>query len=57
MLIAGVAALTIAGAAGRLLRGISGDVFGAVIEVSQAISWLAILAAQQRDWLHPTFLT
>jgi hypothetical protein len=28
-----------------------------VIEVSQAISWLAILAAQQRDWLHPTFLT
>lgn len=57
LLVAGVAALTVAGAAARLLRGVSGDVFGAAIEVAQAVSWLAILAAQQRDWLEPTLLT
>lgn len=51
------AALIVAGAAARLLGGVTGDVFGAAVEVSQAMTWLALLVAQQRDWLHPTLLS
>lgn len=57
VLAATAAALLTAGAATRLLRGVTGDVFGAAIEIAQAVAWLAILMTQQRDWLEPTFLT
>ena len=56
LLTAGASALIVAGAAARLLGGVTGDVFGAAIEVAQLVGWLAILAAQQRDWLEPMFL-
>ncbi|MDA0351534.1 MAG: adenosylcobinamide-GDP ribazoletransferase [Chloroflexi bacterium] len=56
VLIAGVAALIVAAAAARLLRGVSGDIFGACIEVAQVVSWLAILAAAQRDWIDAALL-
>jgi adenosylcobinamide-GDP ribazoletransferase len=57
VLATGAGALIVAGAAARLLGGVTGDVFGAAIEVAQAVGWLAILVAQQRDWLEPTLLT
>jgi adenosylcobinamide-GDP ribazoletransferase len=52
---AGVA-LIVAGAAARLVGGVSGDVFGAGIEVSQAGVWLSIVALQQQDWIAPGLL-
>ena len=55
--VAGVAALIVAVAAWRMLDGVSGDVYGAGIEVAQAATLLAIVAAGQRGWLDPTFLT
>lgn len=57
VLVAGVAALTVAGAAARMLDGVTGDTFGASIEVAQAAVLLAIVAAGQHGWLEPTFLT
>jgi adenosylcobinamide-GDP ribazoletransferase len=53
MAVAGLAALVVGGAAARLLGGVTGDVFGAAIEVSQAATWLAIVAAQRHGWLDP----
>lgn len=49
--LAGASALATAGAAARMLRGITGDTHGAVIEVTQAMLWLAILAGSDRGWL------
>ena len=57
LLVTLLTALIVAGSAARLLGGVTGDVFGAAIEVSQAVAWLAILVAQQRDWLDPTLLS
>ena len=56
-LAAGGAAMIVAGAAARMLRGITGDTFGAAIEISQAATWLFLVAAGQHGWLDPTFLT
>jgi adenosylcobinamide-GDP ribazoletransferase len=56
MLVAGVSAVLVAAAASRLLRGVSGDVFGAGIEVAQAVTWLSILAAAERGWINPALL-
>ncbi len=44
------AALLVGAAASRMLRGVTGDVFGAGIEVSQVVTWFAVIAAVQRGW-------
>lgn len=54
--VAALAAVAIAGAAARLLQGVTGDVFGAGIEVSQVVVWLALTAAATRDWIEPLLL-
>ena len=55
VLTAGVAAFVLAGAAARLLEGVTGDVFGACIEVSQVVVWMAIVAAGSHGWITSTF--
>ena len=55
VLIAGIAAMLLAGAAARLLDGVTGDVFGACIEVSQVVVWMALVAAGTHGWIVPTF--
>jgi len=55
MLLAAVSAVLIAGAASRMLQGVTGDVFGAGIEIAQVVTWFAIIAALQRDWAAPLF--
>ncbi len=57
VLVAGVAALVVGGAAARLLQGVTGDVFGACVEVAQVAVLLACVAALEHGWLEPTFLT
>ena len=54
--VAFVVAVVIAGAASRLLYGVTGDTYGAVIEATQAAVLLAVVAAGTRGWLEPTFL-
>jgi len=49
----GVAAVLVAGAAARMLEGVTGDVFGAAIEVSQLVVWFAAIAAIHRGWAEP----
>ncbi|MCY4639985.1 MAG: adenosylcobinamide-GDP ribazoletransferase [Chloroflexi bacterium] len=49
--LAAVTALATAGAATRTLGGITGDTHGAVVEVTQAAVWLAILAGADGGWL------
>jgi adenosylcobinamide-GDP ribazoletransferase len=56
MLLAGGAALAMAGLAARLIGGVTGDVFGASIELAQLVTWLSIVAAQQRAWIDPGLL-
>ncbi|MFN8585423.1 MAG: adenosylcobinamide-GDP ribazoletransferase [Dehalococcoidia bacterium] len=56
-LVAAVAALIVAAAVARMLEGVTGDTFGACIEISQAAVLLAFVAAGQHGWLCPTFLT
>ncbi len=55
--IAGAAAVTVAAAADRMLDGVTGDVFGAAIEISQVVVWYALIAAAARGWIGPTFLS
>jgi adenosylcobinamide-GDP ribazoletransferase len=55
-LVAAAAALILAAAAARMLRGVTGDTFGAAIEVAQATILLALVAAGSEGWLDPTFL-
>lgn len=55
-LAAAVSAIVLAGAAARLLAGVTGDVFGAGIEVAQVVVWMALIAAARHDWIEPTFL-
>ncbi|MCK9486223.1 MAG: adenosylcobinamide-GDP ribazoletransferase [Dehalococcoidia bacterium] len=56
VLLAAAAALLIAAAASRMLEGVTGDVFGAGIEVAQVVVWLAIIAAVQQDWAQALIL-
>ena len=55
--VAAIAAVIIAWAASRMLDGVTGDTYGAAIEIAQASVLLALVAAGARDWLQPTFLT
>jgi adenosylcobinamide-GDP ribazoletransferase len=55
-LVAAAAALIIAWASSRMLNGVSGDTFGAAIEIAQAAALLALVAAASQGWLEPTFL-
>ena len=55
-LIAAAAAIVLAAAAARMLHGVTGDTFGAAIEVAQATTLLFLVAAGTQDWLDPTFL-
>ena len=48
-----VAALLIAALAARMLDGVTGDVFGAAIEVSQVVVWLSLAAAGMHGWAEP----
>lgn len=53
--IAAGASVLVAAAAARLLDGVTGDTFGASIEVSQAVVLLFLVACAQRGWLTPNF--
>jgi adenosylcobinamide-GDP ribazoletransferase len=55
-LIAAAAALIMASAVARMLAGVTGDTFGACIEISQAAVLLSFVVAGERGWLDPTFL-
>ena len=52
--IAAAAGLILAAAAARMLDGVTGDTFGAAIEVAQAASLLAFAAASEGGWIAPT---
>jgi adenosylcobinamide-GDP ribazoletransferase len=53
---AAAGALIIAAAASRLLQGVTGDVFGAGIEVSQVVVWMSLAAAANHEWISPLLL-
>lgn len=53
VVIAGIAAVLLAGAAARMLEGVTGDVFGAAIEVSQVVVWMSLIAAASKGWIAP----
>ncbi|RLT43782.1 MAG: adenosylcobinamide-GDP ribazoletransferase [Chloroflexi bacterium] len=53
ILAATVSALLIAALAARMLDGVTGDVFGAAIEVSQVVVWLSLAAAGMHGWAEP----
>ena len=53
VLIAAVAAMTIAAAAARMLDGVTGDVFGASIELAQVVVWMSLIAAVNKGWIAP----
>jgi len=55
MLAAAVGAIVIAGAAARMLDGVTGDVFGAGIEVAQVVVWMSLVAAANKGWIAPLF--
>ena len=57
VMVAGAAAFTIAWTSWRLLQGVTGDTYGAAIEVSFAAVLLSIVAAGERGWISGTFLT
>ena len=53
LLAAAVGAVVIAGAAARILDGVTGDVFGASIEVAQVVVWMSLVAAANKGWITP----
>jgi adenosylcobinamide-GDP ribazoletransferase len=55
--LAALAALLLAGSAARILEGVTGDVYGAAIEVAQVAVWLGVIAAVSRGWAEPLFGT
>ncbi len=57
VLAAGVGALAIGALAARILDGVTGDVYGAGIEVATVVTWLGVAAAANHDWLSATILT
>jgi adenosylcobinamide-GDP ribazoletransferase len=57
VLLAAAAAIVVGALAARMLDGVTGDIYGAGIEVSTVVVWLAIAAAFEQDWLTATILT
>jgi adenosylcobinamide-GDP ribazoletransferase len=57
VMVAGAAAFTIAWTSARLLRGVTGDTYGAAIEVAFAAVLLSIVSAGDHGWISGTFLT
>jgi adenosylcobinamide-GDP ribazoletransferase len=53
VLVAAVAAVILAGSAARMLEGVTGDVFGASIEVAQVVVWMSLVAAASKGWITP----
>lgn len=51
--LAALSAVLLAGAASRLLEGVTGDVFGAGIEIAQVVAWFAVVASVHRGWAEP----
>ena len=51
--LAAFSAILLAGAASRMLDGVTGDVFGAAIEVAQVVVWFAVIASINRGWAEP----
>ncbi|MEX2445903.1 MAG: adenosylcobinamide-GDP ribazoletransferase [Dehalococcoidia bacterium] len=50
-----LAAVLLAAAAARMLEGVTGDVFGAGIEIAQVVVWFAVIASVNRGWAEPLF--
>jgi len=48
--VAAAAALLISASAARMLQGVTGDVYGAGIEVAQVTVWFAVIASVERGW-------
>lgn len=57
MAVAAAGGVVIAGASARMLAGVTGDTYGAAIEIAQAAVLLALIAANQHGWIDPTFLS
>lgn len=57
VLLAAVAAIAVGALAARMLDGVTGDIYGAGIEVSTVVVWLAVAAAFEQEWLTATILT
>lgn len=51
VLAAAAAATLIATLAARMIEGVTGDVFGAGIEVAQVVVWMSLVAAGQHGWI------
>lgn len=51
--LAALGAVMLAGAAARMLGGVTGDVYGAGIEVAQVVVWFAVIASVGRGWADP----
>ncbi len=50
-------ALILSAAAARMLRGVTGDTHGAAIEIAQATTLIALVAASSEGWLDPILFT
>lgn len=57
VLVAAIGAVILAGSAARMLDGVTGDVFGAGIEVAQVVVWMSLLAAANKGWIAPLLLS
>lgn len=55
--VAAAAAIILAAAASRMIGGVTGDTYGAAIEIAQAATLVAIIAASRQGWLEPTLIT
>lgn len=56
-LIAFAGALILSAAAARMLDGVTGDTHGAAIEIAQATTLIALVAASSEGWLDPLLFT
>ncbi|MEX2446512.1 MAG: adenosylcobinamide-GDP ribazoletransferase [Dehalococcoidia bacterium] len=53
--VAAAGAVVLAAAAARLLQGVTGDIFGACIEVAQVVVWMSLVAAAGHGWIAARF--